>query len=414
MTSPLSGAPSRLGPRPLPLHLMTATSAWLSSRAASPFLKNGLLPWKPALAKAGRDLQEQLAGVANESFAEALDREIRTQADAFLTGLERYRSHPYRRVVPEVPVVWQEGSTRLLDYAPGGGVPILVVPSLVNRAYILDLLEDQSLLRFLASAGFRPLLVDWGRPQELERGFGLTDYVAGRLDAASEAAAALVGGPLVLMGYCMGGLVGLALAQRRRSLVRALVLLATPWDFHAERSEQARLLAAAAPAICAACGPLGEIPTDLLQSLFLSLDPYLAVRKFSRFASLAEESEAAKRFVALEDWLNDGVPLALPTARECLEGWYGANDPAQGNWRIAGGAVDPSRYDGPALVVTSARDRIVPFASAEALVGRLPRGTHYPLRLGHIGMVASSQAQKQLWEPLVDWLREQWPKGAVS
>ncbi len=409
MTPRPSGAPSRLGPRPLPLHLMTATSAWLSSRAASPFLKTGLLPWKPALAEAGRDLQEQLAGVGNEAFAEALDRELRTQADAFLTGLERYRAHPYRRSLPEAPVVWQEGSTRLLDYAPGGGIPILVVPSLINRAYVLDLAEDQSLLRFLAAAGFRPLLIDWGQPQDLERGFGLTDYVAGRLDTAAEAAVALTGAPLILLGYCMGGLLGLALAQRRRRSIRALVLLATPWDFHAERPEQARLLGAASPAICSACGPLGEIPTDLLQSFFTGLDPYLAVRKFTRFANLDQESEAARRFVALEDWLNDGVPLALPAARECLEGWYGANEPVQGKWRIAGSAVDPSRYDGPALVVTSQQDRIVPLASAEVLGRLLPAGNHFPLRLGHIGMVASAQAQKLLWEPLVDWLRAQGP-----
>ena len=56
---------------------------------------------------------------------------------------------------------------RLLDYgalaqAPPPRRPVLVVPSLVNRSYIMDLMENGSFLRFLASRGLRPLLIDWG------------------------------------------------------------------------------------------------------------------------------------------------------------------------------------------------------------------------------------------------------------
>ncbi len=50
-------------------------------------------------------------------------------------------------------MLWRDGSTRLLDYRPAGGAPLLVVPSLINRAYILDLAPGRSLLRHLAEAG---------------------------------------------------------------------------------------------------------------------------------------------------------------------------------------------------------------------------------------------------------------------
>ena len=66
-------------------------------------------------------------------------------------------------------MLWQEGTTRLLDYAPAGGMPVLAVPSLVNRAYILDLAPDNSLMRYLAGLGLRPFLVDWDAPGEVER-----------------------------------------------------------------------------------------------------------------------------------------------------------------------------------------------------------------------------------------------------
>src|SRR5262249_8508228 len=208
----------RLGPRPLPLHLASAAMLWLSSCVAWPLWRNGSLRLRAELDPRASALAQSLAGVAPEAFAAALDAELRHRGDLFLRGLERYRHHPYRRPLADPPVIWREGATQLLDYGPPDGAPVLVVPSLINRAYILDLAPGKSLLRFLAEAGLRPLLVDWGRPGPAERRFTLTDYIAGRLVRALDAAAAAAGGPLAVVGYCMGGLLALALAQLRERL----------------------------------------------------------------------------------------------------------------------------------------------------------------------------------------------------
>jgi polyhydroxyalkanoate synthase len=401
-------APPRLGPRPLPLHLAAAIASFGSSQAALPLLKSGWLAWRPELREAGKDLEKQLAAVGIEALAAAVDLELRTRADRFLAGIERYRDHPYRRDLADPPAIWQDGSTRLLDYGIGGkGAPLLVVPSLINRAYILDLMAEKSLLRWLAARGMRPLLVDWGKPGSLERGFALTEYIAGRLEAALAAAGNAAGEPMPIMGYCMGGLLALALAVRRPRRVSAVALLATPWDFHAERPEQARLLGALAPSLAALFRPLGELPVDILQTLFAALDPLLALRKFTRFAELDPESARAREFVALEDWLNDGVPLALPAAEACLGEWYVANSTARGLWRVAGETVDPASCDMPALVVVPAQDRIVPPGSARALGTALPRAEVLSPALGHIGMVVSREAPVMVWEPLAAWLGEQ-------
>ena len=363
-----------------------------------------MLAWRPELATAARALETELAAVDPRAFGVALEREIRREAGAFLRGLELYRHHPYRRAVAEPPALWSEGTTRLLDYRPSGGAPILVVPSLINRAYVLDLAEDNSFLRFLAGRGFRPLLVDWGRPGDAERRFDLTDYVAGRLEAALEAAVAAAGAPLAVLGYCMGGTLAVALAGRRRHDVAALVLLATPWDFHAEAPAQARLLGSLAEPFAAAFVALGEVPLDVLQGLFASLDPLLALRKFSRLAGRDPASAEARAFIALEDWLNDGVPMALPAAREALTDWYGANLPGRGRWKIAGAAVDPARVQCPALVVVPGQDRIVPPGSARALAEALPQAELLAPPLGHIGMVVGGRAPRASWSPVADWL----------
>ena len=357
------------------------------------------------------------AAVADRPLADltaALDRQINRRAEAFGRAVESYRHHPYRRDLPMGEVLWREGSTSLIDYrpfvtadrkGPAGGIPLLVVPSLINRAYILDLSAETSLLRWLAARGVRPFLVDWGRPGAEERGFGLEDYVVGRLRRALERVCAKTGGPVQLLGYCMGGLLALGVTLQDPQSVRALALLATPWDFHAGGESQAALLASAFPALLPVMTFAGELPADAVQALFTALDPLLVPRKFLAFGRLHPESAQACRFVALEDWLNDGVPLSTAVARECLLSWYGENRTAVGGWSLAGRTVDPQALACPSFCVIPSRDRIVPPASAQALAEALPDSRVLRPAAGHIGMVASARAPDRLWEPLLAWLQ---------
>ncbi len=407
-----TGTTLRPGPRPLALHLATALTTWLGSLAALPSARLGSMPWSPALEERAAALVPDLAREDLDRLVGAVGGEAVRRLGEMLAGIEAYRRHPYRRALDEPPVVWREGTTRLLDYgatAPEGegGAVVLFVPSLVNRAYVLDLSERRSLLRDLARRGLRPLLVDWGSPGEAERAFGLDDYIVGRLGAALDRALALAGGPVHLVGYCMGGNLAVALAHRRSAELRSLALLATPWDFHAEGPEQARMLGAAEAVIDGVVEALGELPVDIMQAFFAALDPNLAGRKFRAFARMAADSDAAADFVALEDWINDGVPLAAAAARQCLVGWYGENRPARREWLIAGRAVDPAEIDLPALVAVPAADRIVPPASARALARELPRAELLRPPSGHIGMVVGSRAADGLWAPLADWLGRQ-------
>ncbi|BAI72952.1 polyhydroxyalkanoate synthase [Azospirillum sp. B510] len=348
---------------------------------------------------------ERARAGAADPLGREVDREIRRRVDAVLSGIERYRHHPYRRDLPDPPTVWTEGGSRLLDYgAAAGGRPVLFVPSLVNRGYILDLSRDRSLLRWLAARGLRPFLLDWGRPGPLERRFTLTDYIAGRLERALDVVVEAVGGPVPVVGYCMGGLLAAALAQRRPRSLAGLVLMATPWDFHAEDAATARRVATFIQPWGPALERWGELPTDALQALFAQLDPLLALKKFSGFARMAPASRAATAFVALEDWLNDGVPLVAGVARDALAGWYGRNDTMAGAWMVAGLPVDPGAIRVPTLALIPERDRIVPPASALALGHAVPGARILRPPLGHIGMVVSAGAESGVWAPLAEWL----------
>jgi poly(3-hydroxyalkanoate) synthetase len=406
----------RRGPRPLPLHLGLAMARGMAATAAIPPSGSNWSSWnagwprsKDGQAEAMRIAAALAAGRhAPDAFRAAVLARLARDDAALVAGIAAYRRHPWRRSLPEPPVLWEEGDSRLLDYG-GEGPPILVVPSLINRAWVLDLAPGHSMLRFLADAGHRVVLLDWGWPGEAERDFGLTDYVAGRLERALAALGAL--GPLLLVGYCMGGLLALAAAQRRPDRVRGLALLATPWDFHAGGGQAAAQAAALLPVLEPLMAASGTIPVDVLQTLFAGIDPFAIARKFRAFGRLDPASARAAHFVALEDWLNDGVPLPAPVARECLGGWYARNEPARGRWRIAGAAVDPAAWTGPSLVAIPRGDRIVPPDSARALAEALPAPSVLDVPAGHIGMAAGTDAEAALWRPLLEWAAGLTQKG---
>ncbi len=401
----------RRGPRPLLLHLTLAMLKSSASLATSPNWNAAWPSWSGTGWNAAGGAAEAeamaaavaatLAGDPGGGFSQAVLEQALRQDSALIAGIAAYRRHPWRRELPDPPVLWSEGETRLLDY--GGSGPIaLFVPSLINRAYVLDLAPGRSMLRWLAANGVRPLLLDWGWPGPDERQFTLTDYIAGRLERALTAASA--DGRLVLAGYCMGGLLTLATAQRQPQRVSGLALLATPWDFHAADPERAQTLARLLPLLEPLLNFAGTLPVDALQMLFAMLDPYGIAEKYRGFAQLDQSSERAALFVALEDWLNDGVPLAAPVARECLDGWYGRNTPAAGKWKVAGLAVDPAALRLPAFVAVPARDRIVPPESALPLASLIPGAVLHQPGAGHIGMAAGSAAERALWRPLRDWI----------
>ncbi len=290
-----------------------------------------------------------------------------------------------------MPSVASAGTARLLDYG-GAGRPVVVVPSLINPPTVLDLAEGNSLLRWLAEHGLRPLLVDWGAPGTSEQGFAIDAYVTERLLPLIDT----LGEPVTLAGYCLGGTMAMAAAALRP--VKRLALIATPWRFSGYDEAQRATVASWWRTAAAQAAPLGIMPMDLVQPLFWGLDPRAASLKFAAFGRMEPDSASARAFVALEDWANDGPPLALPAARQCFEDFFERDLPGSGGWRVDGRRFDPLALAIPVANFISTRDRIVPAAVAASI------GQAIQIDAGHVGMIVGSRAQPLLWDPLAAFL----------
>lgn len=341
-----------------------------------------------------------------KAFVDALTQSGQQRLRDLSRGIAAYQRHPYKRDVTQ-PSRWT-GSTAapVLDYGgPSDGRPLLVVPSLINKSYVLDLFEDRSFMRALAAQGLCAYLLDWTADGAAESESSLTTYIEGLLVPVLTDIKKAHGVPATLVGYCMGGTLAVAPAAQHPDLVSKLVLLAAPWDFHQDSHGLRHWLSLSRPMLETMIEAQGEASVDLLQALFAGLDPTLVGRKFRSFADMDMDSDAAKRFVVLEDWLNDGVPLAGPAAKECLLEWYLDNTPKRGAWQVGGQPVDPGAISCATLAVIPARDRIVPPKSAESLAEAIPDAHVRSVALGHIGMMTGRRAAKEVYEPVAEWIK---------
>lgn len=378
--------------------MMLSSSALISSTIACEWLKNASPGWNG-------ERKNALPRTLPAEFPEALRNEAQKRLESVLAGIDRYLSEPYARCLPEPPAVWRHGAARLLDYGPGGDGPVVIlIPSLINRYFILDLHPRRSFARYLASQGLQVLVLDWGEPGEAELDYDLAAYVTGPLKEAIRFTHDVSGTRPLLAGYCMGGVLALAAAQLYARQVQALALFAAPWDFHAPDMPPPLPSAHAVALLNEWMEQQGALSPEAVLALFSLSDPWRFEEKFLRFGLMEKDSAAYAQFMALEHWVNDGVVLSGPVARECLVGWAQENRLAKGEWKISRRRIDPSRLKMPVFAAVPRGDRIVPLGCALPLVEQLQECSLVRPSAGHVGMVVGSRAKKELWEPFREWV----------
>jgi polyhydroxyalkanoate synthase subunit PhaC len=115
-------------------------------------------------------------------------------------------------------VVYQNELMQLIQYAPATDAvfrrPLLYVPPLVNKYYLLDLQPKSSLIRWLVGEGHTVFVISWVNPGPELADMDVADYIRLGPVAALDAIERAIGEREVdLFGFCMGGtLVGMTLA----------------------------------------------------------------------------------------------------------------------------------------------------------------------------------------------------------
>lgn len=299
-------------------------------------------------------------------------------------------------------VIHQQGRVAVRYYAPSGKArrtPVVLVPSLINRAYILDLEPGRSLVHALAAAGHPTYLVDWGVPQA-ENGGEDVAFTLGLLRRSIDRSCRHAGAPrAILFGYCMGGTLAAMLAALHPERVAALVTLAAPVRF----SEGGRF-ASFVQALDTTTAFLADdlVPVSTMKPAFQMLDPVGNVSKYLAIEEASHDAGKLVRVLARERWLEENVPLPGAFAAEFVREGYQKDGLWNESWVVAGRTVRLSDIRVPTLVVSCARDFITPVAAAAPLAERIgPHARHVDLDTGHIGVVVGAEGPKRFY-PLLD------------
>lgn len=339
-------------------------------------------------------------------FLSSLHSEAMQHTKDFLEGMQAYLASDYVRPEKEYEVLWQQGSARLLDLTPDDtdAVAVLCVPSLINKSTILDLYPEVSFVEYLKARGFRPLILDWGSPNPDECDFAMGDYISFYALDALHALRENHDGPIALLGYCMGGIFTTAMAQLAAREVDALVLLATPWDFSSDDTPTVLLSPATQAMLRNWIHTQYPVQPVVTQTVFHLIDPWRVQKKFSRYPSLSDAEK--NHFLAVEQWVNDGVPLPNKVAEECFVDWPQGNILAKHQWKIGRRWIEPEQITCPALAVIPTRDAIVPKGCALPLTKLIKRCDLLMPECGHVSMVVGKNAKEQMWQPVVKWLEK--------
>jgi polyhydroxyalkanoate synthase len=320
--------------------------------------------------------------------------------------LSRLLSPPPEVGLTPADVVHRENKWRLLRYRPPAGspgprfaTPVLLVPSLINRHYVLDLRPGRSFVEYLVGAGHDVFIIDWGTPADEDRWLSLDDICLGYIGRALRVATRLSGRPRAhLLGYCLGGTLATIHAAVHPERVASLLALAAPIDFHDDGllSTWTRTKSFDVDALVEGTG---NVPWPLMQAAFRLLRPTLPFSKAVSMVDRAWDDEFLDGFFAIERWGNDNVSFPGEAYRRWIADLYQENALVNGTLTMRGHPVRLESIACPVLAVSFEDDHIVPSSSAVVLTERVSSSDreHVARRGGHVGAVVSRAASRDLW-----------------
>ncbi len=338
------------------------------------------------------------------------DREKWARRLANLSGLAG-RARPPVGQTPH-DCVFEENKWRLLRYrsavAPRWRRPVLLVPSLINRHYVMDLLPGKSLAAYLVAEGHDVFVVDWGTPGDEDRFLGFDDVAGRYLDRALRRTARIAGADRAhVLGYCLGGTLAVVHAAVQQGRIASLALLAAPVRFEDDGplSAWTRSATFRPDAVVRA---FGNVPWQLLQGAFHMIRPTLGLSKSVALLDRAWNDEFLDGFLALETWGHDNVSFPGACFEKYIVELYKRDALVKGELRLLGRPARLSAITCPVYVVTFAHDGIVPHESARVLLDHVTSLDKHHLHLagGHVGAVVSRAASKGLWPALATFFRD--------
>ncbi|MEZ9353433.1 class I poly(R)-hydroxyalkanoic acid synthase [Vibrio splendidus] len=206
----------------------------INAMSPSNFIATNPELMKLTLERNGENLLDGLEQLQADVEASAGILKIRmTNNNAFRLGVDVANT--------EGDVVFQNELFELIQYHPKtpqvNATPLLIVPPFINKYYILDLREKNSMVRWLLEQGHSVFMMSWRNPGEAQKDQEFGDYVTEGVVKAVTAIEDITGKEQInAAGYCIGGTVlastvAYYAAKRMKKRIKTASFFTTLLDF---------------------------------------------------------------------------------------------------------------------------------------------------------------------------------------
>ncbi len=285
-------------------------------------------------------------------------------------------------------VILKIGVSELYEFGVASGVPLLIIPSMINKAYIMDLPES-SFIESLCDKGFRVYAIEWGNPESDEEIMDLNDYIV-RINQFVDYLSGIrpSKSPLVLLGYCMGGIMASLYVSKYAEKVKSVVHLGTPWNF-----DVAGFMGLNPNKLMKFFHDKKVIPKDFFQFSFYITKFADVNRKYLEFKRQRSNNHASNHhdFACIESWVNDGIDMPKGVFKQFVGEIIHQNKLTAGKLNLRNVIYNIDSCVVPTLSIVATKDSLIPISSSTAINSIKPRVDLSYFNTGHVGLVTSTR-----------------------
>ncbi|MEM5519704.1 class I poly(R)-hydroxyalkanoic acid synthase [Sulfitobacter sp. AS59] len=318
---------------------------------------------------------------------DALERAVATEGESLIKGLENLiadleanngemivrladeSAFELGRNIATSPgkVVFRNRMFELIQYSPTTKkvheTPIVIFPPWINKFYILDLKEQNSLVKWIVDQGHTLFMVSWINPDNSYRDVGMGDYIEDGFIAAVEEVKNITGQDQVnAVGYCIAGttlsLTLSLLKQRGDPSVRSATFFTALTDFSDQGEFQPFLTDDFIDGIEAETKDKGILPSSIMARTFSFLRSNDLVYGPAIKSYMLGDTPPA---FDLLYWNGDGANLPERMAMEYLRGLCQQNKLAEGGFDLMGHHLELGDIEVPLIAIGCETDHIAPW-----------------------------------------------------
>lgn len=300
-------------------------------------------------------------------------------------------------------VVFRNKMMELIQYTPTTEIvyktPLVLFPPWINKFYILDLKEQNSMVKWLVDQGHTLFVVSWINPDAAYAGVGLEDYIEDGYLTAINTAKAITGEKQVnAIGYCIAGttlaLTLSLLKQRGDRSVKSATFFTALTDFGDQGEFTPFLTDDFIDGIEAECSEKGILPSVIMARTFTFLRSNDLVYQPAIRSYMMGQTPPA---FDLLYWNGDGANLPAKMAMQYLRGLCQRNELADGGFDLMGHHLTLGDIDVPLCAIACETDHIAPWKDSyrgiQAMGSR--NKTFIMTQSGHIAGIVNPPTKKK-------------------